>query len=265
MEQVRMSDHNRLLQATFFFSATDLDANRQGKLSPRQQARQRAAGTNMRLAAGVFILVMIGSLGVILFMNQPAGVTGDLDGNGTPILVMAAAVGIAILVGVLISFRHMTSAREKQISTAEGTARWGKIELEKANFELRIGTKKLRLLTEEQLVSFVEGEEYRVYYLNGPVPAILSAEVIGRNAEFQELYAELAETTFDNDQVVQMQLKARPILYVLPVLVLGIPLIGFAIAGFPPPLHWLVMAQLLVISIGFVYWAVRRAGVADNG
>ncbi len=260
-----MSDLNRLLQATFFFSATDLNANRQGKLSSRQQARQRAAGTNMWLAVGVFIFVMIGSLGVILFMNRPAGVTGDLNGNGTTLLVMAAAVGIAILVGVLISLRYMTAAREKQISAAEGTAKWGKIETEQANFELRIGTKKLRLLTEEQLVSFVEGEEYRVYYLNGRVPTILSAEAIGSRTEFQESYAELEDSNYDQDQVVQMQRKARSILFVLPVLVLGFPLIGFATTGFPPLLRWSVMALLLLISIVFVYWAMKRAGTADNG
>jgi len=260
-----MSDLNRLLQATFFFSATDLNANRQGKLSSRQQARQRAVGTNMRLAMGVFILVMIGSLGVILLMNRPAGVTGDPNGNGTTLLVMAAAVGIVILVGVLISLRYMTAAREKQISTAEGTVKWGKIQAEQAIFELGIGTKKLRLLTEEQLVSFVEGEEYRVYYLNGRVPTILSAEAIGSGVELQESYPELEESNYQQDQVVQMQRKARSILFVLPVLVLGIPLIGFATTGLPPLLRWSVMALLLVISIGFVYWALKRVRTADNG
>lgn len=260
-----MSDLNRLLQATFFFSPADLNANRQGKLSSRQQDRQRAAGTNMWLAVGVFIFVMIGSLGVILLINRPAGATGDQSGNDTTLLVMAAAVGIAILAGVLISFRYMTAASEKQMRAAEGAARWGKIEAEKTNFELQIGTKKLRLLTEEQLVSFAEGEEYRVYYLNGRVPTILSAEVTGSSAEFQESYAELEDSNFEQDQVVQMQRKARSILFVLPVLVLGIPLIGFATTGFPPLLRWSVMALLLCISIGFIYWAVKRTGAADNG
>jgi hypothetical protein len=104
-----------------------------------------------------------------------------------------------------------------------------------------------------------------VFYLNGHVPTILSAEAIGSGAEFQESYAELEESNFDQDQVVQMQRKARPILYILAVLVIGIPLIGFATTGFPPLLRWSVMALLLVISIGFVYWALKRAGAADNG
>ncbi len=76
----------------------------------------------------------------------------------------------------------------------------------------RIGTIKLSLLTEEQLVSFVEGEDYRVYYLNGRVPTILSAEAIGSGAEFRTyLYAELEGSNYDQDQVVLMQRKARSI------------------------------------------------------
>jgi len=104
-----------------------------------------------------------------------------------------------------------------------------------------------------------------VYYLNGRVPTILSAEAIGSRTEFQESYAELEDSNYDQDQVVQMQRKARSILFVLPVLVLGFPLIGFATTGFPPLLRWSVMALLLLISIVFVYWAMKRAGTADNG
>ena len=52
-----MSDLNKSLQEMFFFSTADLVANRQGQLSHRQQARQRAAGTNLWLASGcVYIL-----------------------------------------------------------------------------------------------------------------------------------------------------------------------------------------------------------------
>jgi hypothetical protein len=90
-----MSDLNRLLQSTFLFSAADLKANRQGKLS----ARQQAVSTNLWLAVGVFFLVMLGSLGVIVIMNQQSGATTGLFDSGPSLLIIAAVVGIAIVVG----------------------------------------------------------------------------------------------------------------------------------------------------------------------
>lgn len=260
-----MSDPNRLLQAAFLFSAEEVLANRQGKFSERQQARQRAAGTNLWLAAGVFVLVMLGSLGVILIMNLPSGATTNLQEENTALVVVAAVIVLVIMVGLGLSLRYMPIARVKRVSVAEGKARWGRADADRANFELRIGTTKLRLLTVEQLGAFIEGEEYRVYFLKGPVPTILSAEALNFPVEMAEMPAPRSYQPVDNDPVVKMQRKARLILFILPVLVLGIPLVGFASAGMPAVARLGVMAILLFIAIGFVYWALRRVGASENG
>jgi hypothetical protein len=62
----------------------------------------------------------------------------------------------------------------------------------------------------------------------------------------------------EQDVVVQLQRRARPILYVLVVLVLGIPLLGFATAGLPAMLRGIVWGGTLCVAVGFVFWALRR-------
>jgi len=112
-----------------------------------------------------------------------------------------------------------------------------------------------KVLTQEQLEAFQPGVEYRVYYLPGPAPTILSAEVVG--SAWPEEAGE-AEDTHAPDVVVQMQQRARLIPVVLGVLALGIPIVAFAASALPASQRAVVWVALLAVAVGFVVWAVGR-------
>ena len=65
-----MNPLNQILRETFHFSSRDLLANRAGKLSERQKARQSAAGTSLKVGIAFFALVMLGSLGIFFFFSS---------------------------------------------------------------------------------------------------------------------------------------------------------------------------------------------------
>jgi len=252
-----MNEMNQLLQQTFLFQLADLRANQGGRLSPRQQARLRAASANMRLAMSVFIVVMLGTLALIGWMSwQSDAAFGMRSQESLPgLIAVGAVVVVVIVIGWLTSRKHMSAVRSKQIGVAKGEMQVGKIRPEEARFEIKIGATKLRLLTQEQLQAFQPGVEYRVYYLPGPAPTILSAEVVG--SEWPE-EAETIEETGAPDGVVQMQQRARLILIVLGVLVLGIPIVAFAASTSEGGMRGEVWVALLVVAVGFVVWAVGR-------
>jgi hypothetical protein len=253
---------NRRLREVFFFSSGDLRANRSGQLSARQQARQQAAGASMGLGLLVFILVMFGTLGVIAFGSLSSGTSSSLTSPEmlTTLGIAGGVIGLVIVVGYFSSRKYMAPTRAKMFQKAEGTAQPGKIREDAAHFEVKIGRTKIRLITQEQFDAFQMGTDYRVFYLPGPTPTILSGEVIGTEAE-ADLMDE-PETALEQDVVLRGHRAARPVVIVLAVLTLGIPLVGFAAASLPSSLRSLVMLVLLAGAIGFVFWALRRMSSA---
>lgn len=250
---------NQLLRETFLFSSRDLLANRAGRLSKRQHARQQAAGVSLKYGITFFVVVMLGTLGVIAFLSSA---TGANEGASQSDVLISSAIVVGVTLVILVlsllsSRRYVAATKEKQIQKAEGEAGIGKVRADAAQFELKLGRKKIRLVTQEQLESFKMGESYRVYFLPGPIPTILSAEVLGTEAEAEQ-FLEPEETTLQDDEVLQRHQRARPIVVVLAVLTLGIPLAGFAASMLPDPLRLAAMLGLLVLSIGFVFWALRR-------
>jgi len=255
-----MDERNQTLQMTFLFQPADLRANRNGRLTPRQQARLHHAGVSMRMAMAVFVIVMLGTAAIAILASWRSGAFAGASSqaNFTTYAILAAVVFAVIVIGFLASRKAMVSTSSRQFFIATGTAAVGRVRPESANYELKIGATKLRLLTQEQLQAFQPGVEYRVFYLPGPAPTILSAEVVGSEAELDAAAREEGETPPEQDQVVRMQQRARPILYVLPVLVLGIPLVGIFATGLSEPLRSAMWALLLLLAIGFVFWALRR-------
>jgi len=138
--------------------------------------RQRAAGASLCLAVVIFIVVMLATLGVVAFGAIRSGATNSLQDSLPTLLIVAVVVVEVILVGVLTSLRYMTAARVKQISVASGLAQVGKVREDGSYFEFKFGKTRLRLLTVEHLEAFQPGVAYRVHYLAGAVPFILSAE-----------------------------------------------------------------------------------------
>lgn len=255
-----MNPLNQTLRETFHFSSRDLLANRAGTLSPRQQARQSALGTSLKVGIGFFVVVMLGSLGVIFIMSSASGANEGASSFDTMVTtgILIGVVALILVVSLFASQKHLAATKEKQIQKAEGEMSHGKIRADAANFEIKIGRTRIRLLTQEQLEAFQVGERYRVYFLPGPVPTILSAEVLGTEAE-AESYIEPADS-IEDDEIIQRQKRARPIVVVLAVLTLGIPLAGFAASMLPDSLRCVAMFALLGVGIGFVVWALRRVG-----
>jgi protein-S-isoprenylcysteine O-methyltransferase Ste14 len=255
-----MNPWNRKLRETFFFSSRDLLANRAGQLSARQQARQGAAGISIKYGIVFFVIVMLGSLGVIAFFSSATGANEGAARSDTLITggIVVGVVALILIVSLFSSRKHLAATRAKLIQKAEGEAQVGKIRADAAHFEIKIGRTKIRLLTQEQLETFKMGERYRLYYLPGPTPTILSGEVLGTEAEANETLE--PEGAVEEDVILQRHRNARPIVAVLAVLTLGIPLAAFAISSLPGVWRLLGMLGLLGAAFGFVAWALRRTG-----
>lgn len=251
---------NRTLRETFHFSSRDLLANRAGKLSERQQARQSALAAGLKIAIAAFVVVMLGSLGVVFLMSTA---TGSNEGASRFDTLIGAGVLIGVFALILVvslfsSQKYLAAAREKHIQKAEGQASHGKIREDAGHFPIKIGRTTIRLLTQEQLDSFRVGESYRLYFLPGPVPTILSAEVIGTETEAEQTL-EPADS-IEDDVIIQRQKRGRSIVAVLAILTLVIPLGMLAGSMLPAPFSAIIFLGLFLISIGFVAWALRRVG-----
>jgi hypothetical protein len=259
-----MSDANQLLQAAFVFQPADLRANRSGQISQRQLARLRAGRTGMRLAMAVFVLVMLGTLGIIALSTMQIG--GPAGSNDTTMTVgiLGAVVLVVIVIGWLSSRGYMAAARSRQISVAKGTASIVSQNAAQNSIKIKIGATTLRLLTLEQLSAFQPGAEYRVYYLAGPVPTILSAEVVGSEALAAD---EPAEPASDEAQQAEMQTFRRGYLLVvlIGVLALAIPAVAVLGSSLPPGLRSLLLLGLGILAIGFVPFALWMLRSRQSG
>jgi len=255
-----MNPLNRTLRDTFHFSSRDLLANRAGVLSERQKARQSAAGTSLKVGIGFFVVVMLGSLGVFFVMSSASGANEGASSFDTMVStgILIGVFALVLVVSLFASQKHLAAAKEKQIQKAEGEAGHGKLRADSANFEIKIGRTKIRLLTQEQLEAFRVGESYRVHFLPGPMPVILSAEVIGTEAE-ADSSIEPAEG-IEDDLIIQQQQRARRMVVVLAVLTLGFPLAMLAASALPESLRCVVWLGMLGVGFGFVFWALRRTG-----
>lgn len=255
-----MNPLNQRLRQTFLFYSRDLLANRASRLSERQQARQQAAGVSLRLGMTIFIVIMVGTLGVIAFASLQSGTSQSLTDPEllTTLGIAGGVIGLVILLSFLFSGRsYLKAARETKIKVAEGEAQPGKIKEDAAHFEIKLGKTKIRLLTLEQLEAFEMGTAYRVYYLPGPIPTILSGEVIGTEEEANRFLE--AEVSIEKDQILAAHRRTRPIGIVLAVLTIGIPLAVFAAVSLSGTLRFIVPLAVFGVSLGFVFWALRRA------
>lgn len=252
-----MNPQNQDLRQVFLFTSTDLLANRAGRLSPRQEARQNALGLGVKTGMAVAAFVLLGTLGVIAVFSLTSGTSSGLGDPElwTTLGIAGAVIGLIVVVSYFSSRRHLAATQNRQIKVAEGEARHGKIRPDAANFEIKIGKTGLRLLTEDQLEAFSVGASYRVYYLPGPIPAILSGEVIGTEAEAAQ-FIEL-ETPIEEDDVLQRQRKGRTVVMIVGILAIAFPLVLALTSGLPGILFTLVFAGLLGVGIAFVYWALR--------
>ncbi len=247
-------DLDRPLRDTFRFEAADLAANRAGRLSPRQTARLHAGQRGMQLSLAVFVAVMLGSVGLVAFFSGRLHTPG---GSPSGIGVAAGVALAVVLVGYLLSRRHLSAVRSPQLSVARGPVEIVSDALD--DCRVRIGGTELRLPDADALPAFHPGVEYRVYYLAGPVASVLSGEALSGGATSREsdpdAEADAAERAAANAQVALVR-RAYLIVVLLGILALGIPLAGVLVSDLPARLRPVAWIGLFAVASGFVWLAL---------
>ena len=244
---------DRALRQTFRFEAADLRANRAGILSPGQAALLRAGRAGMLLSLAVFSVVMLGSVGLVVFFNwRLAAPGGWTTGLGVPVAVAV----IVIVIGWLLSRGHLATARSRQLSVARGPA---EVLSDAADdCRVRIGATPLRLASPAQLEAFRPGAEYRVYYLAGPVPVVLSAETLPaagtERADEEGAAANAAEAATAGEQIALVR-RGYVVVVLLGILALGIPVTAALIGGLPRGLQPVAWIGLGAVASGFAWLA----------
>ena len=179
------------------FDATDLQANREGRLTPRQRERvesihaSRQRGARWTLIAFLIFIPALLGVGLLNEYRQSNGVDiSTFVQTQLPILgimagLFAVMLGISAFSQILVS----GSARRQRITTAEGQAHIVNLEgnwkRRYARYELHLRRSALnrtviRFTTPHSLRYFQEGRRYRLYYIPYyPLPIVLSAEEIG--------------------------------------------------------------------------------------
>jgi hypothetical protein len=167
------------LRRAFDFSAEDLEINRLGRLTARQEAALSALRASRRqrtaLALGVIGLAII--IPVILLMS---GLIAPRASGGLSFFGITAALIVAFFFfGEIADFWRGRDLRAGWISQVEGEAALStapEVRVGRAYF-VRIDQARLRAPTRKQWEAFDEGKRYRVFYIdNPPAHVILSVE-----------------------------------------------------------------------------------------
>ena len=174
------------LNTAFDFTDDDLVANRAGRLSPTQQAkmsklRGQAQVANLVFGA-IFVVILIVIAVVVLpgvLAPQPAG--SSAVPPGIIALVLVGVLGV-IVFSVFRSRRKLKGVAGAVLTTeGEAKTRSGLVEVgdgagEAAVYRLTVGSVTFPLSSPDQLAPFVAGRRYRVYYVKGTLPVVVSAE-----------------------------------------------------------------------------------------
>jgi hypothetical protein len=176
------------LNTAFDFTDDDLVANRAGRLSPAQQARMsklrgRAQVANLVFGA-VFVVILVVIAIIVLpgvLAPQPAG--SSAVPPGIIALVLAGVLGV-IVFSVFRSRRKLQGVAGAVLTTeGEAKTRSGSVEVgdgagEAAVYRLTVGSVTFPLSSADQLAPFLQGTRYRVYYVKGTLPVVVSAEAV---------------------------------------------------------------------------------------
>ena len=176
------------LRETWGFTEADLVANREGRLSAAQQGRMTKAKGQSQVANVVFgaiFLVMVVVIAVIvlppLFAPQPEH--SSAVPPGVIVLVLAVVVGI-IGFSILRSRRKLARldgavlVTEGEAKAREGRAPVADEMLSIGFYRLTVGSVTFPISTAAQLRAFTDGQRYRVYYVKGTLPIVVSAETV---------------------------------------------------------------------------------------
>jgi len=247
------SDRDRALREAFRFDASDLAANRAGRISPRQDALLGAGRRGMLLSLAVFAAVMVGSVGLVAFFDRQLQTPGGQSG----IAVAAGLALVVIVAGYLQSRRYLSAAGSRSLRAAQGPA---EVVADSENdCRMRFGRASLRLPGAAAVEAFEPGQEYRVYYLAGPVAHVLSAESLSRGTSSRGPAAETATDAAEHETAsaqIGIVRRGYVIVVLIGLLALGIPLAGFFVRDLPGRLRPFAWIGLLAAAVGFVWFAI---------
>lgn len=181
------------LQNALDFTAADLDANRTGRLSDSQQQHmnlQSKRGKSYNLVmGGVFLVFAIIIVTVVLPKlndNSSSGTSGS--SSSVPpwiIFVVLAVVALIVLRTLLKTRKGMGRVAAGAVLSVEGPAKTkatnrGNVDqmMSMAIFRLKVGKVTFPLSSARQLGGFVDGVNYRCYFVRGTLPVLISAEEI---------------------------------------------------------------------------------------
>jgi hypothetical protein len=175
------------LNTAFDFTDDDLVANRAGRLSPTQQGKMsklRGRAQVANLVFGAIFVVIIVVIAVIVLPGvlapQPAG--SSAVPPGLIALVLVGVLGI-IVFSVLRGRRKLQGVAGAVLTTeGEAKTRSGMVEVGDggmgAIYRLTVGKVTFPLSSPDQLAPFTDGTRYRVYYVRGTLPVVVSAEAV---------------------------------------------------------------------------------------
>lgn len=168
-----VTDNQRELRETLHFTADDLAANREGRLSDRQRTQLEAVRRRGALLGGLFVVVFDLAAAALLFLAL-ANSSVILNALG-----VATVVCSAFLVGILVRNWQRVSAdmQDDAVETLQGTLERIVKKTGRANvFVLRIGGQDIAV-SEAVFRSFLHQTPY-VLYRSPRSKVLLSAEQI---------------------------------------------------------------------------------------
>jgi hypothetical protein len=193
---------------------------------------------------------VLASVGAVVVSALPEGV--ELSSSGPVLAGLAAALAVAV--GILASRPYLAALRGRSIQIAEGTAGPGARE-----GAIRIGATELRVPSPEQREAFLPGAAYRVFYLRGPVPLVLSAEVLGgasgRRTAVESPTEEAARAAAD--PAVAAARRARWLVLGIGAFVLQVLALVLAAPTLAARERTWLVAALFAEAVGFLVLALR--------
>lgn len=187
------TEYNSVYIPRFAFTQADLQANRNGQLSPNQRLAVEAAyaarevgarQTYRAFATWIPLLMLVGLL--VEHARQGKSLAEFLPTMFPMIAVIAIFLVVLVSISWVISKWISQDARNQRISAVEGVARlvvksenirYGRYTRYHVTLRRGLLRTTFRFADPASIAHFTEGERYRVYYIKYyPFPLVLSAE-----------------------------------------------------------------------------------------
>jgi hypothetical protein len=183
IDESRETPEQVALMRAFDFTRADLERNREGRLSTRQQ-RQRGFRRQAFVIIGALATVVIClSLAFVAF-DLPTLITGSAPtGDSMLGILVGGAIVLVIFGGSMVyALVSQWNALAGRVSVVEGEVAPSKGHRNVAAPFVRVGKVNLPLYTDAQQRALVAGGRARVFYLaSSPVVQVLSVEALPAN------------------------------------------------------------------------------------